>query len=185
MAIRKLEDIPVSTLTDYVEVSAAAARTTPEEYMLAVDVVCDKAFRRDVFQGLKSCEAMCASEDNLDIQTQIYRVMDDTMLQYSSANMIPAYKDIVDDMCAKIVAKQSGEVSLMQFKFPALNEYVTIDPGELVPFAADKKRGKSMMLLNCTVDLLMKGKAVLYIDSELPDRAVYVEAAVALDQNLV
>ena len=111
---------------------------------------------------------MCASEDNLDIQTQIYRVMDDTMLQYSSANMIPAYKDIVDDMWAKIMAKQSGEVSLMQFKFPALNEYVTIDPGELVLFAADKKRGKSMMLLNCTVDLLKKGKAVLYIDSELP-----------------
>ena len=164
----KLEDIPVATLTDYVDFSASAARTTPEEYMLAVDVVCDKAFRRDVFQGLKSCEAMCASEDNLDIQTQIYRVMDDTMLQYSSANMIPAYKDIVDDMWAKIVAKQSGEVSLMQFKFPALNEYVTIDPGELVLFAADKKRGKSMMLLNCTVDLLMKGKAVLYIDSELP-----------------
>jgi len=164
----KLEDIPVATLTDYVDVSTAAARRTPEEYMLAVDVVCDKAFRRDVFQGLKSCEAMCASEDNLDIQTQIYRVMDDTMLQYSSANMIPAYKDVVDDMWAKIVAKQSGEVSLMQFKFPALNEYVTIDPGELVLFAADKKRGKSMMLLNCTVDLLMKGKAVLYIDSELP-----------------
>ena len=49
----KLEDIPVATLTDYVDFSASAARTTPEEYMLAVDVVCDKPFRRDVFQGLK------------------------------------------------------------------------------------------------------------------------------------
>ena len=61
-------------------------------------------------------------------------------------------------------------MSGIPFKFPTLNNYVTIEPGELVVFAAEAKQGKSMMLLNCAVDLLRRGKKVLYIDSELNSR---------------
>ena len=56
------------------------------------------------------------------------------------------------------------------FKFPTLNQYVTIERGELVIFAAEAKQGKSMMLLNCAIDLLKQDKAVLYLDSELNTR---------------
>ena len=37
-------------------------------------------------------------------------------------------------------------------------------------FAAEAKQGKSMMLLNCAIDLLKQDLAVLYIDSELNTR---------------
>ena len=56
------------------------------------------------------------------------------------------------------------------FKFPTLNEYATIEKGELFIFAAEAKQGKSMMLLNCAVDLLKRDLAVLYLDSELNTR---------------
>lgn len=61
-------------------------------------------------------------------------------------------------------------MSGIPFKFPALNEYAMIEPGELFIFAAEAKQGKSMMLLNCAVDLLRRGYSVLYIDSELSSR---------------
>lgn len=50
------------------------------------------------------------------------------------------------------------------------NAYATIERGELFIFAAEAKQGKSMMLLNCAVDLLKRDVAVLYIDSELNSR---------------
>ena len=51
-----------------------------------------------------------------------------------------------------------------------MNEYATIEPGELFIFAAEAKQGKSMMLLNCAIDLLRRDLAVLYLDSELNTR---------------
>lgn len=51
-----------------------------------------------------------------------------------------------------------------------LNQYVQIEKGELAIFAAEAKQGKSMMLLNCAVDLLKQGYSVFYIDSELNSR---------------
>ena len=92
------------------------------------------------------------------------------MMEYSTATEVPQYKDVVDDLWEEIKARQQNGMSGIPFKFPTLNQYVSIEPGELVVFAAEAKQGKSMMLLNCAVDLLKKGKKVLYIDSELNSR---------------
>lgn len=51
-----------------------------------------------------------------------------------------------------------------------MNDYATIERGELFIFGAEQKQGKSMMLLNCAVDLLKQDYAVLYLDSELNTR---------------
>ncbi len=61
-------------------------------------------------------------------------------------------------------------VYIFPFKFPHLNDYVMIERGELVIFGAEQKQGKSMLLLNCAVDLMKNGYKVLYLDSELNSR---------------
>lgn len=92
------------------------------------------------------------------------------MLEYSTANEVPQYKDLIDGCWEEIKSRQGNGYAGIPFKFKTLNEYATIEPGELFIFAAEAKQGKSMMLLNCAIDLLKQDLAVLYLDSELNTR---------------
>ena len=80
------------------------------------------------------------------------------------------YKDVVDDLWREIQERQDNGMAGVPFKFETLNQFATIEPGELFIFAAEAKQGKSMMLLNEAVDLMKKGLRVMYIDSELNSR---------------
>ena len=163
-------ELTIDQLHDFIENSENPARHTLEDYKLCVDNVMDAAFRRDTLQILKKCEAMCFNESVKEVEQEIYRALDDVMMEYSTATEVPQFKDVVDGLWEEIKTRQRNGMSGIPFKFPTLNQYVSIEPGELVVFAAEAKQGKSMMLLNCAVDLLKKGKKVLYIDSELNSR---------------
>lgn len=105
-----------------------------------------------------------------NIQEKIYKTIDDLMIEYSTAGEVPQFKDVVDGCWDEIKSRQSDGYAGIPFKFKTLNEFATIEAGELFIFAAEAKQGKSMMLLNCAVDLLKQNKAVLYLDSELNTR---------------
>lgn len=164
------DEITVAQLNDFFDTSDSLARHTVEDYKLCVDNVIDAAFRRDALQSLKKCEAMCFNESIKDIEQQIYRSLDDVMMEFSATTEVPAYKDVIDECWAEIEGRQGGGYAGIPFKFPALNDYATIERGELFIFGAEQKQGKSMMLLNCAVDLLQHDYAVLYLDSELNTR---------------
>lgn len=164
------ERLSVEKLNELIDMSDSLARKSVEEYKLAAKNVLDAAFRRDAFRKLRECQALCADMDVEDIQQRIYNAIDSVMTEYSTANDIPAYADVIDACWEEIKSRQSGGYAGVPFKFPTLNEYVTIEPGELVIFAAEAKQGKSMLLLNCAMDLLKQDKAVLYLDSELNTR---------------
>lgn len=170
-ATRKFaEEVTLDSLNDLMEMSETIARGSLEEYKMLVNTVLDFAFRRDTIQRLKDCEDACFTDFVGDIQQKVYTAIDDVMTDYSSANDIPQYKDVIDDCWAEIKSRQSDGFAGIPFKFKTLNEYATIEKGELFIFAAEAKQGKSMMLLNCAVDLLKKDLSVLYIDSELNTR---------------
>ena len=164
------DEITVAQLNDFFDTSDSLARHTVEDYKLCVDNVIDAAFRRDALQSLKKCEAMCFNESIKDIEQQIYRSLDDVMMEFSATTEVPAYKDVIDECWAEIEGRQGSGYAGIPFKFPALNDYATIERGELLIFGAEQKQGKSMMLLNCAVDLLQHDYAVLYLDSELNTR---------------
>lgn len=113
---------------------------------------------------------MCFNESIKDIEQQIYRSLDDVMMEFSATTEVPAYKDVIDECWAEIEGRQGSGYAGIPFKFLALNDYATIERGELFIFGAEQKQGKSMMLLNCAVDLLQHDYAVLYLDSELNTR---------------
>ena len=164
------DEITVAQLNDFFDTSDSLARHTVEDYKLCVDNVIDAAFRRDALQSLKKCEAMCFNESIKDIEQQIYRSLDDVMMEFSATTEVPAYKDVIDECWAEIEGRQGSGYAGIPFKFPALNDYATIERGELFIFGAEQKQGKSMMLINCAVDLLQHDYAVLYLDSELNTR---------------
>lgn len=164
------DELTIEQLDDFIDNSDGLARHTVEEYKLLVDNVMDAAFRRDTFQSLKECQAMCFNESIQDIEQKIYETLDDVMMEFTTANEVPPYSDVIDSCWEEIKGRQNTGYAGIPFKFQALNEYATIERGELFIFGAEQKQGKSMMLLNCAVDLLKKDYAVLYLDSELNTR---------------
>lgn len=170
-ATRKFADeLSIEKLQELIEMSDVLARNSVEEYKMLVSNVMDAAFRRDTFQRLKECQELCYNRSEENVEQKIYNIIDDVMTEFSTANDIPPYKDVIDECWEEIKSRQGNGFAGIPFKFNTLNEYATIEPGELFIFAAEAKQGKSMMLLNCAIDLLKKDLAVLYLDSELNTR---------------
>lgn len=164
------QDITVEKLFELVDMSTYIARHTAEEYKMLADNVIEAAFRRTLLQKLRECEKKCTSAGSHDFEQEIYEIIDGVMTEYASADEIPAYKDVVDSCWQEITERQQAGYAGIPFKFQALNDYVTMERGELVLFGAGPKEGKSIMLLNCAVDLLRADKAIVYLDSELSTR---------------
>ena len=154
----------------FIESSDCIVRNSVEEYKKIVSNVMDAAFRRDAYEQLKRCQELCLNSSEENIEQKIYRLMDDVMMEFSTANDIPPYREVVDKCWEEIMGRQGTGYAGIPFKFPALNDYATIERGELFIFGAEQKQGKSMMLLNCAVELLKEDYAVLYLDSELNTR---------------
>ena len=164
------EQITNDKLDEFFNVQSVIARNSIDEYKILVENVLDSAFRRDALRNLEECIKLCSDRNVDNIEHKIYELIDDVMTEYSTNNEIPMYADVVDDYWNQIESRQGGGYAGIPFKFPSLNEYVTMEKGELVIFGAEYKQGKSIMLLNCAVDLLKKDKSVLYLDSELNSR---------------
>ena len=170
-ATRKFADeLSIDRLQELMEMSDVLARRSVEEYKILVSNVLDAAFRRDAYQRLEDCQKLCLDRGEENVEQKIYEAIDDIMTSYTNANDIPSYSEVVDDCWNEIRERQGAGYAGIPFKFPTLNEYVTIEKGELVIFAAEAKQGKSMLLLNCAIDLLKQDKSVLYLDSELNTR---------------
>lgn len=168
---RYADELDVDELQDFIDISQSVARDTIEEYKLLVGNVMDMSFRRDTFRELRECERMCLDTNTHELEQKIYSTLDDVMMNYTSTTEVPPFSEAVDKCWDEIRERQNSEgCSGYLFKFPALNQYATIERGELFIFAAEAKQGKSMMLLNCAVDLLRQDLAVLYLDSELNTR---------------
>lgn len=167
---RYAAEVRVEDLQELIEMSDTIARHTPEEYKMAADLVFKAALRRDVLKRLRQCETLCLRENEQDLEQKIYAALDDVMTEFSTANEIPPYSEMVDECWNIIQERQKAGYAGIPFKFSALSDYATIERGELFIFGAEQKQGKSMMLLNCAIDLLKQDYAVLYIDSELNTR---------------
>lgn len=159
--------LPIPAINEFLENAPLIARSSPEEYRMLAKNVMNAAFRRNTLQKLQECEKLCFEYAEDDIEQKIYGTLDDVMMEYSANADMPQYKDVVDDLWAQIQARQNGETDAIEFPFKTLNRYVVLEPGETVCVCAPQKAGKSAMLLTCTVDMLKKGKSVLYIDSEI------------------
>lgn len=170
-ATRKYADeLSVDLLYELIEQSETLARASVEEYKMLVSNVMSLAFRRDTYERLTTCQEMVLNTDIDDIEQRIYDAIDDVMVEFSTTNDVPQYSEMIDGCWEEIQSRQGDGYAGTPFKFKTLNDYVTIEPSELVVFAAEAKQGKSMMLLNCAIDLLRQNKSVLYLDSELNTR---------------
>ena len=162
--------ITKENVDELINMSTILTRNSIKDYEILVSNVYDVAFRREMLSKLGDCRDILLNPESEDTKKQIYKIVDSVMTSYSYGDEIEQYTEVVDKYWNEIVERQATGYAGIPFKFPALNDYVTIEKGELIIFAAQQKVGKSIMLLNCAVDLLNKGYSVLYIDSELSSR---------------
>lgn len=162
-------EITVDRVQELIDMSDNIARPTLEEYMLCVSAVVDAAFRRDMYYKLEECQKMCLDMRESNLQQRISDAVDGLMVAYSTTNDIQPFSEVIDDCWTDIQSRYGTGYAGLPFRFNALNEYVTMEKGELVVFGGSAKQGKSMMLLNHAMDLLKADKSVLYLDSELND----------------
>lgn len=167
---KQTDTITIPALSELIELSKIIARSSVEEYRLLVKNVLDKAFRRDTYKKLIECQKLCFSDDESEIQQKIYSTLDGVMMEFSTTNTVPEYKDVIQNIWDEIEERQKDGFTGIPFKFPSLNKYCTIEPGELVVVGANTKVGKSMWLLSEAADLMKKDIPILYIDSELSTR---------------
>lgn len=166
----KTSSITTEQLNEYLNLSKIVARATKEEYEMLAGVVVDKALRRNLYKKLQEGQSLCFA-DNVDkIEQSVYKLLDDAVLEFAVTNHIPPYKDVIDTLWQEIKTRPLDGHSGIPFFIPELNEFATIDAGELFLFGGKEKSGKSMMLLQVAVDMLRLNKRVLYIDSELNSR---------------
>lgn len=171
-ATRKYADaLSVEKLNELVMYSDCLARHSVEEYKILVKNVTDAAFRRDLLSQLQECEVLCTDNSSENIEQMVYGLIDGVMTEYSLAkDDVPEMSEVVDQLWEEIVLHQDGKNGGVPFIFPTLNEYVTLEQGELAIVAAPAKGAKSMLMMNEAVDILKRGKSVMYIDSELSSR---------------
>lgn len=156
---------------DAIEHAKLIARSNPEDYRVQVNRVLESAFKRNTLLRLKECELLCRNGSVDDVEQKLSKTIDEMFSNYSHGNEVPEYGKVVRKYWEEIKARQSPEsFGAIPFKFKSLNSYVMIERGELVVFGGEPKAGKSMLMLNCAVDLLRRGLKVLYLDSELNDR---------------
>lgn len=162
--------ITKQSVDDFLELAKNIARTTVEEYRVLTENVLDAAFRRKAYDKLIECEKYCFDKSEKNVEQKIYATLDKVMMDFSTTTEIPQYKDVVDDLWKEVESRQDVGMAGIPFKFETLNNFATVERGELFIFAAEAKQGKSMMLLNCAVDLMKRDVAVFYLDSELNSR---------------
>ncbi|MCM1334181.1 MAG: hypothetical protein NC084_04135 [Bacteroides sp.] len=162
--------ITIDILNEIISTAEYIARDTVEEYLILTESVVNCAMRRETYRKLVECERLCFNASETDLEQKIYTTLDNVMMDFSTLTKIPPFSEEVDRLWEEITQRQQAGMTGIPFKFPSLNEYVTIERGELVVFGAEQKQGKSILLLNHAIDLLRQGYAVLYIDSELNSR---------------
>jgi thymidine kinase len=113
---------------------------------------------------------LCFADNVTNIEQQMYKLLDDAVLEFAATNHIPPYREVIDGLWEEIKTRPIDGHSGIPFFIEPLNEFATIDAGELFLIGGKEKSGKSMMLLQIAVDMMAKGKKVLYVDSELNSR---------------
>ena len=166
----KTAKITIEMLNEYLNLSKIASRATKEEYDLLVSVVMDKALRRNLHAKLQQGQHLCFADSVEKIDQEVYKLLDDAVLEFAATNYIPSYREVIDGLWEEIKTRPLDGHTGIPFFIPEMNEFATIDAGELVLFAGKEKSGKSMILLQIAVDMLRLRKRVLYIDSELNSR---------------
>lgn len=181
-ACQKMADkFGLTNLQQYIDLAAAAARGSYEEYKLLANTVISLAFRRELCNLSldigKECFNQEISLDDLNdyVNNGISKVAERFIFGSDSVQFGEKIDDIWNEICED--RNDDGSFGVPNL-IPSLDEYFTYGKGELVLVAGQTGKGKSSFFLAQTMFTLKKGIPCVIIDSELTDK-VFLPRALA------
>lgn len=170
---KKIEQYNLTNMQEFINMSQYACRHTLEEYKLLVNNVVTMSFKRDLNRIAMEVQSACFnSEADLNkLNSLVNTKINNLTEKYITSNEVEIFGAHIDDLWSEICSRRTEDgVYGIPSKFPAINEYFTYEPGELVLLKARMKRGKSAFFLNEAVHKIKNGVPTLYLDTEMQDR---------------
>lgn len=170
---KKIEQYNLTNMQEFINMSQYACRHTLEEYKLLVNNVITMSFKRDLNKIAMEVQSACFnSEADLNkLNSLVNTKINNLTERYITSNEVETFGTHIDTLWNEICSRRTDDgVYGIPSKFPAINEYFTYEPSELVLLKARMKRGKSAFFLNEAVHKIKNGVPTLYLDTEMQDR---------------
>ena len=176
---RKIDEFNLPKMQDYIDLCQEAKTDSPNEYILLAKKVVEYAFKRDLYKKSDTWQRRCESPDVdlAQLSNDVYRDLNTLTSSYVLEKETRKIGDEVDDIYTKIKEKKMrGESYGLPSFFPALGEYFSYEPAELIMFSARMKKGKSWLAMIEALHKAENGCSVLVCDTEMSDEQWYVRA---------
>lgn len=162
-------------IEEYIDYAQYAGRDTLEEYMVAVKDVVTMAYKRDMDKMLEECKRVCNKPETTlkELETFVNKSMTEMTENYiTDDRMEKTFGENVYKMWEEVEAQRNKDGSYgIQTIFPILTEYGLVhERGEMILIMAQRKEGKSLLLMNELIDKLKMGMCCIYHDTEMSDR---------------
>lgn len=173
-----IEKFNISTIADIVKYANCVSRETIEEYKMVVNRVVSLSFKRELYNKIQQYGSMCLDEKNDDLgklQNNIFDGFNKLVAQYILTNDIELFGEKVDELWRQIEEKRnSNGVYGIPLPYSSVNEYFTLENGELFLIKARMKKGKSALMLNIAVHLLKNNVPTVYLDTEMSSELFFL-----------
>lgn len=188
---RKLDDINMPDMDDFIEMCGDVARDSVEEYNLLVAQIVTLSFKRDLYKLFERMKKriievpMNLNELSGDVYSQLEKLTSKYIFDNRSLRFGEKVKDIYQEV--KDRRDPNGNIGIPS-KYPTIMKYFCYEKGELVMVSGRMKMGKSSFMLNEAMDKIQRGIATVYFDTEMNDRLFYIRMMANLtgiDQNKI
>lgn len=167
-----MDELNVPNLEDSLNLYAMIARDSLEEYLALASKVVEFAFKRELYIKLDHMGRFCF-EQNMDLEAlsnKVYDELDGLTESFIVSEKVNVIGNKVDEMWNYIQESRNPDGSFgIASKFAVLKDYFSYQPKELIIIEAQKKRGKSMFVMNEAVHKAQNGIPTLIIDTEMDD----------------
>lgn len=168
--------LDIERLQSFIDLSRDTARETLEEYRQAANRVLELSFKRDLNKELqKLANYNCFNDISLDsLNNDVYSALEKLTNKYITGEGIRQFSEVTRELWEEILKRRTKDGTYgIKSKFPAVNEYFTYEPTELVLVSGRMKKGKSAFMMNEAIHKLQCGIPTLYVDTEMSDRLFY------------
>ena len=150
---------------------------TEEAYKVLVDTVTGLGFKRHAVAELQKIIGRCMDcrIDDIDkINDEIITTSSNLATSFVTGDEIDYFGKKMDMIRAKIESRRNPDGTYgIKPKWDCLKDYFTYQNGELTLYCARKKKGKSVIALNETLEKSKSGLSVVYFDTEMKDELFY------------
>lgn len=149
------------------------ARSSEEEYKVLVDTIIGLSFKRHAVSKLQDIISDCmeCTIDDIDeVNTKLIDTVNNLATDFITGDDIDYFGKKMDNLLCEIKSRRNSDGSFgILPAWSCLKDYFTYQNGELTLYCARKKKGKSVIALNETLDKAKAGLNVVYMDSEMSD----------------